>query len=136
MNKKNAFRFTVQLNCADSRHLQAAELLNSRGRHKAQFIVNAILHYVNCGETPIESTVGSTLDYSTIEAIVNKILQSKSIANAGIKAPEHDSDTDGQPAKRMAKSDVIDFGELEQEIGADALSAIADSVNAFRVKSP
>lgn len=130
--KKNAFRFTVQLNCTDSRHLQAAGLLNAQGRHKAQFIVNAILHYINCTETPGESSSGANLDYSTIEAIVNKILQAKTAENQSLKEPKPDSDR--QPVKKITKTDVINFEDLEQDIGADALSAIASSVNAFRSK--
>ena len=50
--KKSLYRFTIGFNPGDPSHRQVAELLNRQGRRKAQFLVNAILHYIHCPETP------------------------------------------------------------------------------------
>mgnify|MGYP004668568575 CR=1 FL=1 len=48
--KKDSFRFTVQFNAGDPSHQQVAAILNEQGRRKAQFLVNAVTHYMNCPE--------------------------------------------------------------------------------------
>jgi hypothetical protein len=81
--KKDKCKFTIQFNSADAHHLQIVELLNAQGRRKAQFIANAVLHYVNCSVIPSTTQLpAASLDYHTIEAIVNKILQEKSMKDA------------------------------------------------------
>ena len=54
--KKDAFRFTVQFNAGDPSHQQVAAILNEQGRRKAQFLVNAVIHYINCPESPEAAT--------------------------------------------------------------------------------
>lgn len=44
--KKDSFRFTVQFNAGDPSHQQVAAILNEQGRRKAQFLVNAVIHYI------------------------------------------------------------------------------------------
>lgn len=51
--KKSPTRFTIQFG-SDPRSLAVVDLLNSYGRKKAQVIVDAILHYTNCDQTPGE----------------------------------------------------------------------------------
>ena len=67
-NKNNAHKFTIQFNNADPQHHQAVEILNKHGRRKAQFIVNAVLHYNANGSN------GETVNYSDLENIVRKII--------------------------------------------------------------
>lgn len=45
VEKRNPGRFTIQFNMNDPMHLAAASILDRQGRHKAQFIVNAISFY-------------------------------------------------------------------------------------------
>ena len=45
--KKDSFRFTVQFNAGAPSHQQVAAILNEQGRRKAQFLVNAVTHYMN-----------------------------------------------------------------------------------------
>lgn len=45
VEKRNPGRFTIQFNINDPMHLAAASILDRQGRHKAQFIVNAISFY-------------------------------------------------------------------------------------------
>ena len=46
--KKDPGKFTVRFNLCDPQQRQAAELINQQGRSKAQFLTNAVLHYVHC----------------------------------------------------------------------------------------
>lgn len=127
--KKDKCKFTIQFSNADAHHLQAVEILNAQGRRKAQFITNAILHYINCSETPSSPQRSSaSLDYQTIEAIVNKILQSKS-KTVQTSEPELPA-----PKKKLLKSDKIKFDDTVQEIGEDALAVITNTVDLFRKK--
>lgn len=51
--KKDRERFTIKFNENDPAHRKVIEILESQGAHsKAPFIVNAILHYIHCPETP------------------------------------------------------------------------------------
>ena len=51
--KKDRERFSIKFNENDPAHDAVIRLLEKQGPHsKAQFIVNAVLHYVNCSETP------------------------------------------------------------------------------------
>ena len=54
MEKKNPFITTIGFKKDDPEHIYVAELLNSLGRGKAQYIVKAILAYQsnNSGEEP------------------------------------------------------------------------------------
>lgn len=127
--KKDKCKFTIQFNSIDVNHLRTVEILNTQGRRKAQFITNAVLHYINCSETPsISQHSSASLDYQTIEAIVNKILQSKS-KTMQTSEPE-------LPAykKKLLKSDNISFDDAIQEIGEDTLAAITNTVDLFRIK--
>lgn len=50
--KKERGRFSIKFNENDSSHAAVIEILEKQGPHsKAQFIANAILHYVHCTET-------------------------------------------------------------------------------------
>lgn len=52
MAKKDIYKFTIQFSGGDPQHQQVAEILNQQGRRKAQFLVNTVLHYIHCSETP------------------------------------------------------------------------------------
>ena len=50
--KKEQNKFTIQFSLADPAHRQVIDILNQQGRRKAQFLVNAVQHYLHCPETP------------------------------------------------------------------------------------
>ena len=51
--KKDRERFSIKFNENDPAHDAVIRLLEKQGAHsKAQFLVNAVLHYINCPETP------------------------------------------------------------------------------------
>lgn len=73
--KKDRERFTIKFNENDPAHRKVIEILESQGAHsKAPFIVNAILHYIHCPETP-DIPVSWLMDKGTIEEMVRGILK-------------------------------------------------------------
>lgn len=73
--KKDRERFTIKFNENDPAHRKVIEILESQGAHsKAPFIVNAILHYIHCPETP-DIPVSWLMDKGTIEELVRGILK-------------------------------------------------------------
>ena len=72
--KKDPYKFTIQFNPADPTHLQTAALLNRQGRRKAQFLVNAVMHYIHCSQTP-DIPQEPPLDTKLIETVVRQILK-------------------------------------------------------------
>lgn len=120
--KKDEYRFTIQFSPADPGHKQVAEILNKLGRRKAQYIVNAVLCYLNKTETT-EPGQPLPLNYHTVEVMVNRILAEKAVLR-------------NEPVKQNSKhrGEEINFEGAEQEVGQDDLTAIADSITAFRKK--
>ena len=69
--KKDPYKFTIQFNPSDPTHQQTAVLLNRQGRRKAQFLVNAVMHYIDIPQEP-------PVDTALIETIVRKVLKEQS----------------------------------------------------------
>lgn len=67
--KKDPGKFTIRFCMSDPRQKRAVEELNAQGRLKAQFLTNAILHYVG-----IENGSGGP-SRAELEAIVRSILE-------------------------------------------------------------
>ena len=75
--KKDRERFSIKFNENDPAHDAVIRLLEKQGpRSKAQFLVNAVLHYINCPETP-DIAIPQTIDRAAIEEIVAEILGRK-----------------------------------------------------------
>ena len=86
--KKDPYKFTIQFNPADPTHLQTAALLNRQGRRKAQFLVNAVMHYIHCSQTP-DIPQEPPVDTALIETVVRKILKEQSKEPQIKKAEKH-----------------------------------------------
>ena len=71
--KKDPGRFTVRFNIADPRQREVVNLLNQQGRFKAQFLANAVQHYVHCNGAP-GTHEASPVDAGQIERIVRNVL--------------------------------------------------------------
>lgn len=72
--KKDRERFSIKFNENDPAYEAVIRLLEKQGLHsKAQFIVNAVLHYINCPETP-DVAAPRAVDRAAIEEIVAEIL--------------------------------------------------------------
>ena len=117
--KKDRERFTIKFNENDPSHRKVIEILESQGAHsKAPFIVNAILHYIHCPETP-DIPVSWLMDKGSIEEMVRGILKEQTSDVAKPK-PE----IRAQPAVKLQSSanmqPVTDMGQRTEETLATA----------------
>lgn len=125
-DKKNPGRFTIQFNHGDPKQQSVAELLEQQGRHKAQFITNAVLHYINCPETP-EAAPPQTVDKALLEKLVLEILERQ---GGKVPVPAENLQVQEQPAPET-NSEIP--SELEKLFGKDGLSAITSTLSAFQM---
>jgi len=117
MEKKTEYRFNIILNSGDPMHKTAINALNSQGRHKSQFVVNAIVHYIMNDANAGKSLVPDTEEIWTIcREILSEMLDS--IPRAPI------------PLVQEAEIE-LDTESTEQDID---FGAIADTLNGFRKK--
>lgn len=124
--KKNPGRFTIQLNLNDPQQQAVCELLEKQGRHKAQFITSAVLHYINCSETPEMASV-PLADLDLIEKMVLEILDRHAVKNCQQPKTEMSHSIKPEPQFRPAPSD-----ELQQFLGEEGISAIKNTLSAFQ----
>lgn len=96
-------------------HKTAINALNSQGRHKSQFVVNAIVHYIMNDENGSKSVIPDVEDIRTIcrEIITEMMGELPHQPVSLIQEDETEADTSDQD---------FDFG------------AIADTLNGFRKK--
>lgn len=123
--KKDAFRFTVQFNDGDPSHQQVAAILNEQGRRKAQFLVNAVIHYINCPESP-EAAAAPKIDRQTVEQLVREILSNMQ--------PEETSTTEGNTPGEIpptTASESIPF-DAAAMLGEDGFHSLLNSLAAIQ----
>jgi len=124
--KKEPGKFTIKFNILDPAHRQVIDTLESMGRTKAQFLANAVLHYLHCSQTPdIPQTPPA--DYTAVEAIVRRILDER------LREPSAQPPLQGTK-KKLRKSEDIQLEDAEAILGEDGMAAIADTLSAFRGK--
>ena len=133
--KKADTRFTLQFNQIDPAHLQVAEILNNQGRRgKAQYIVNAVLHYEHCDEAP-DLNRPARIDDKAIEAVVNRILRGKVVDTGSVRQPASASATPaGQEPKRAHPVEEISFDDAMESLGEDGFNAVVGALDMFRRK--
>lgn len=124
--KKEGNKFTIQFNPADPQHAQTIDILNQQGRRKAQFITNAVMHYLHCTNAPnIPQTV--PIDTAVIETIVRRIMEeqgkSLSIPKEGVKE---------LPKRIVPKTESIQYDEATELLGKDGMSSIVNTMAMFR----
>ena len=129
--KKDRERFSIKFNENDPSHETVIGILEQQGpRQKAQFIANAVLHYIHCPETP-DITIPQTVDRAAIEEIVAEILGRKETG----KKTERRSDIRKEyaPESETVKPAKNRDGEqLSKEMNEATLALIADTMSAFR----
>lgn len=122
--KKEPGKFTIGFNSQDPQHRIVIDLINRQGRRKAQFIVNAVLHYIHCPETP-DIPQPAPVDSKMIEEVVLRIL-SRQAAAGPIPEP------DPKPAKRQTASESVHVDDMEELLGEEGMSTIVNTLAAFR----
>lgn len=129
--KKDPGRFTIGFNTADPTHQAVIELLNRQGRRKAQFIVNAVQHYICCSETPV-ILQSIPLDSQKIREIVQEVLsRENSTGYAGLsEARRQEYEAVAEKGRDVLGKEAMNG--MSDLIGAEAMSTIADTLAAFR----
>ena len=104
--KKDPGKFTIRFCMTDPRQKKAVAELNAQGRLKAQFLTNAILHYVE----------GTAIlpPQEELEPILERIMK---------RMLDERADTTAKPAEKIGPSEPF---------SADSLAAIAGTLQAFR----
>ena len=124
--KKEPGKFTIKFNIMDPAHRQVIDTLEPMGRTKAQFLANAVLHYLHCPQTP-DIPQQAPADYSAVEAIVRRILEEQ------LPEPIAQPPARQQGAqKKLRKSENVHLENAEAILGEDGMAAIADTLLAFR----
>lgn len=125
--KKESNKFTIQFNPADPQHAQTIDILNQQGRRKAQFITNAVMHYLHCTNTPnIPQTV--PIDTAVIETIVRRIMEEQ-VKN--LPVPKRET-VEKQSQPRITKTESIHYDEAAELLGEEGVAAIANSLAMFK----
>jgi len=133
-DKKHLGRFTVQFNLGDPQQAQTAEILEQQGRQKARFISTAVLHYINCSETP-EVVLPPAPNTAEIEKIVLAVLK-KHTAEDGVSASPHRPQPQESviPSGRAPEPEIADAEDLKELLGDGGFSAIANTLASFGQK--
>ena len=127
-SKKGSRKFTVRFNICDPQHKAVVDLLNQQGRSKAQFLTNAVLHYINCTEAP-ELHVPTVLDKKFLEGQIRTILEEHSW-NVEENTVKPRFQTRHEPECKDAS--LINTADLEQWFGGqDGMSTILNSLQMF-----
>ena len=129
--KKNRERFSIKFNENDPAHATVIRLLEKQGAHsKAQFIVNAVLHYVNCPEAP-DISLTQTADRASIEKIVMDILH-----NSGQQDFSVGTDFEKVIREEQVSAEIPgqrrDVETEQAEMDESTWAMIADTMSAFR----
>ena len=127
--KKEPGRFTISLNLEDPIQREVAQAINRQGpRRKAQFIVNAIAHYIHCPETPTVSSAGAAAPYhAAIESVILQVLAEK-----GLLPDRQSTVASAQPMAIPAEQEREVRRQAEELIGEKGLSAMQHTMAAFR----
>ena len=121
--KKDIGKFTIQFNPIDPCHQRVIELLNSQGRRKAQFIANAITHYIHCSQTPdIPQDISYDIKDMVVEA-VNQYMRNKE---------KHEQNRDSIKTKTESGSTSIAYDDMPFD--ENDIKAIAETMSIFKTK--
>ena len=140
--KKDRSRFSIKFRENDPAHERTICILESQGqRNIAPLLVNAVLHYVQCSETPdmshmLAEKAQSLMDKNAIENIVKDILLQEGIIKAGIQKDEEIQVTaetklmqDMQKRKEEMPAESI---KTQNPVNDDMRAMIARTLSAFR----
>lgn len=122
-DKKSPGRFTLNFNVEDPKQLAVVNILNRQGRTKAQFITEAILHYMNCPESPAVDIPPPQMDEERIKQIVRSLLQEQASPRPQVSPPVTPVLAEGAPTS-------IDIAG-DSPFDENQLAAIAKTMAAF-----
>lgn len=124
MEKKNPFVTTIGFKKEDPDHVYVAELLNSMGRGKAQYIVKAVLvHQKMQQEGEVPQTSGLPYDYQSIRRVVLQVLEEQKGRSGGQSIVSQTAELKSIPEKEP---------DLLQGFNESDISGIMASLAAFQ----
>lgn len=131
-SKKNSTRFSIVFSKTDPLHLQTIELLNGQGyRGKAQYIVNAVLHYNSCDKA-LDTLRLSRIDEKAIEAVVKRLLRDGAVI--ATDAPSDCTAETPMDEPQAKPAEEISFDDAVEALGEDGFNAVAGALDMFRSK--
>ena len=99
------------------------DILNQRGRRKAQFLVNAVMHYLHCPETP-EIPQAAPLNTDVIEVIIRRVLQEQNTSAS--------TASDTPKIKQDRHTENIQYEDAADMLGEDGFFAIRNTMAVIR----
>lgn len=124
MEKKNPFVTTVGFKKDDPDHVYVAELLNSMGRRKAQYIVKAVMLYQDMQESGEAVHTGSAYDYERIRRVVLQVIEERE-RHLGVPVREV-----ALPEEKKKETEPEE--DMLTSLDEDALNGIMASIAAFQ----
>ena len=131
--KKDRSRFSIKFRENDPAHERTICILESQGqRNIAPFLVNAVLHYVQCSETPDMSHMLTNhsmpmVDKYAIEEIVWGILRQQGIVKCEVKSKV----TDKTEANFLEENKDLDIEEDTPVEGISPQNMVNDEMRAM-----
>ena len=132
-SKKSDTRFTIQFNRDNPLHIQVVDILNRQNqRGKARFIVDAVLHYINCDVTP-DTTLPARLDEKSIESIVSRMLRDRQESGAVVSPVSVLVDeVESQSDQSLLYTEDVGFDDVTEALGEEGMKAVLDALDMFR----
>ena len=119
-SKRAETKFTILFRRTDPSPLEVADILNNQEPHsKAQYIVNAVKHYISC-----DRKAEAQIDEKGIEAIVRRILREKSINISEVNQSQN-------PILPDESQNFVPTSEVLEDNG---VNAITNALEMFRRK--
>lgn len=129
IGKSTPYRFTIRFHEKDYQQRYVAEMLNDMGRHKAQYITAAILHYTNCTKTPdIEQTQDVQMQQK-LELMLRMALEKLGLTNLAQDAPREPVEA---PRPKRKHADVITAEDTKTGLDGLNIDAIMASLSALK----
>jgi hypothetical protein len=135
ISKKADTKFTIQFNRSDPAHLHVVKLLNDQGFHgKAQYIVDAVLHYEN-SDVKQRMECPPLIDEKYIEVIVKRLLrETKAVTTDSPKQHGDNPTVEIQASSLHEITEDVDYDEAMEALGEDGFNAVAGALDMFRRK--
>lgn len=137
--KKDRSRFSIKFRESDPAHERTICILESQGqRNIAPFIVNAVLHYVQCSATPdishmLAENPQALLDRNVIENIVVEILRQQGVIKEELQKIDDMQVLKAASVVKEIKAEQPDESVIPQNIvNNDMRAMIARTLSAFR----
>lgn len=120
--KKKPGRFTIQFSMGDPQQRAVAEILDEKGRRKAQFITNAVLQYTE-SKPEAHGTALAGIDEKLLEQMVLSVIQKSPQIEAAVRRSSIQAAVPPEPDTSASWEDAD---------SESALAAISNTLNAFK----